>query len=77
VSCTEACSEALLLCGQREHCIHPTYGEWMNLVEARTVMQAVVRGEQSSSELEPLLRTAAPTLGPRITATINRLLTAS
>jgi hypothetical protein len=61
----------------REHCIHPTYGERMNLVEARTVMQAVVRGEQSSSELEPLLRTAAPTLGPRITATINRLLTAS
>lgn len=38
----------------REHCILPTYGEWINLMEARTILQAAVRGEQSSSALEPL-----------------------
>ena len=27
----------------REHCIHPTYGEWMNLVEARTILRATLR----------------------------------
>ena len=66
VSCTEACSEDLLLDllnstrfvhgverdalgtaasarkWMREHCIHPTYGEWINLVESRTILQTVV-----------------------------------
>ena len=90
VSCTEACSEALLLdllnsthvvhgverdalgtvAGARkwmqEHCIDPTYAEWMSLVEARAMLQAVVRGGQSSSAQVALLRAAVPTLGLRI-----------
>ena len=90
VSCTEACSEALLrdllnsarvvdgverdALGSaasarkwmREHCIHPTYREWMNLLEARTALQAVDRGEQSSALVPLLSAAAAPTLGPRI-----------
>jgi hypothetical protein len=90
VSCTEACSEALLLDlvnstrvvhgverdalgsaadarkWMRAHCIHPTYAEWMSLMEARAILQAVVRGGQSSSSPMALLRAAAPTLGLRI-----------
>jgi hypothetical protein len=90
VSCTEACSEALLVDllnsthvvhgverdalgsaasarkWMREHCIHPTYAEWMSLMEARAILQAVVRGGQSSSALVALLRAVAPTLGLRI-----------
>ena len=50
----------------REHCIFPTYGEWINLMETRTILQAVVRGEQSSSALAPLQSAAAPTTGLRI-----------
>ena len=50
----------------REHCIHPTHAEWMSLMEARAMLQAVVRGGQSSSALVALLRAAAPTLGLRI-----------
>jgi hypothetical protein len=90
VSCTEACSEALLLdllnstgvvhglerdalgtvAGarkwMREHCILPTYGEWMSLVEARSILQAAVGGGQSSSALVAVLCAAAPILGLRI-----------
>ena len=90
VSCTEACSDALLLDlvnsirivhgverdalgnaasarkWMREHCILPTYGEWINLMETRTILQAVVRGEQSSSALAPFLSAAVPTMGLRI-----------
>jgi hypothetical protein len=50
----------------REHCIHPTHAEWMSLMEARAMLQAVVRGGQSSSALVALLRAAAATLGLRI-----------
>jgi hypothetical protein len=38
----------------------------MSLMEARAMLQAVVRGGQSSSALVALLRAAAPTLGLRI-----------
>jgi hypothetical protein len=39
----------------RERSIRPTYVEWIALVEARTILQAVVRGEQPPTALEPFL----------------------
>ena len=41
----------------RERLIDPTYSEWIALVEARTILQAVVRGEQLPTALEPFLNT--------------------
>ena len=39
----------------RERSIRPTYGEWIALVEARTILRGVVRGEHPPAALEPFL----------------------
>jgi predicted RNA-binding Zn ribbon-like protein len=38
-----------------EHSISPTYSEWMALIEARSTLLAVLRGERSPAALERLL----------------------
>jgi hypothetical protein len=39
----------------RERSIRPTYSEWMAMVEARTILHAVVRNEQPTAALKPFL----------------------
>ena len=39
----------------RERSIPPTYSEWIAMVEARTILQAVIRNEQPTAALKPFL----------------------